>query len=169
MVFRLSCALLFVALAFWWLLGRSDSAQVESSQEIIVAVPEVQMHEGDSNLAEQGSSELDFSTESPTPVFVDDNPDRTPQSLGDDIDFDDITVFDDAAAQSIGEDIDVEDLTIFSDATVVDVGEDLDVEDFDLIEVRSPQNIGEDLNIEDFYGIAADVPEESVGDDVDPD
>lgn len=92
-----------------------------------------------------------------------------PQSLGEDIDFDDVSVFDDAPAQSLGDDIDVEDLSVFDDAPQIDVGENIDVEDVDISAFEIVQDLGEDVDLEDFFGIDSAQPEQSLGEDVDPD
>lgn len=173
MVFRLSCGLLLAVIASWWFFNAPDSAQTDDQRGIVVAVPDANEDLGFSASSdpERGEEEVDVaaSATNVNPIFVEDNPNRMFQSVGEDIDFDDFSVFEDTETQSIGPDVDIEDLTVFSDAIAIDVGEDLDIEDFDVIEVRSPQSIGEDLNIEDFYGIGAEVSVESVGEDVDPD
>ena len=106
------------------------------------------------------------------PIFVESPREAAgykPQSIGEDIDFDDVSVFDGAPVQSLGEDIDVEDLSIFDNAPQVDFGDDIDVEDFDLSEYEIVQDVGEDIDLEDYFEMGNDQPEESIGEDVDPD
>lgn len=76
-------------------------------------------------------------------------PDRPAQSIGPDIDPDDLSIFESRATESIGPDVDVEDLSALSTSAYEDIGVEIDVEDVKAYAASVfAESWGEDLDIE---------------------
>ena len=95
---------------FWWFSESPEDTEAGNSQAVVVGVPTTEVKAIPPSKL-NGVDELDAAP--PTPIFIEPDPDRIPQSLGEDIDFDDLSVFDNIPVQSVGEDIDVDDLSVF--------------------------------------------------------
>ena len=71
-------------------------------------------------------------------------------------------------AQSIGDDVDAEDLSVFALRATEIVGEPLDIEDIAVLDENPYADIGNDIDVEDVVGYDATVVAESVGEELDP-
>lgn len=155
----------FIAYLLW---GLQDSKE-EVNREAVgagpggVVLPEPSFDTGNSPLT---------TSNDPQPTFVESPREAegySPQSIGQDIDLDDFSVFDDAPVQILGDDIDVDDLSIFDNQPQIDIGEDIDTEDRDIAAFEIVQDLGEDIDPEYYSGVGDDQPEQSIGEDIDPD
>ena len=76
-------------------------------------------------------------------------PDRPAQSLGPDIDADDLSIFESRPTEIIGPNVDVEDLSLLSANVYEDIGVEIDVEDVKAYDASVfVESWGEDLDIE---------------------
>ena len=71
-------------------------------------------------------------------------------------------------AQSIGDDIDAEDLSVFASRATEIVGEPIDIEDIVVLDENPYADFGSDVDVEDVVGYDATVVAESVGEELDP-
>lgn len=70
-------------------------------------------------------------------------------------------------AQSIGPDIDVDDLSIFESRATESIGPDVDVDDLSLLNTKAYEDIGDEVDVEDVKAYNASVFVESLGEDLD--
>jgi hypothetical protein len=76
-------------------------------------------------------------------------PDRPAQSIGPDIDADDLSIFESRPTEIIGPNVDVEDLSLLSANVYEDIGVEIDVEDVKAYDASVfVESWGEDLDIE---------------------
>lgn len=71
-------------------------------------------------------------------------------------------------AQSIGDDVDAVDLSVFALRATEIVGEPLDIEDIAVLDENPYGDVGSDIDVEDVVGYDATVVAESVGEELDP-
>lgn len=73
----------------------------------------------------------------------------------------------DRPAQSIGEDIDAEDLSIVASRPLQVIGEPLDVEDIAILDTKPFIELGPDIDVDDLDDYEATIVSESVGEELD--
>lgn len=73
----------------------------------------------------------------------------------------------DRPAQSIGEDIDAEDLSVVASRPLQVIGEPLDVEDIAILDTKAYIDLGPDIDVDDLDEYEATIASESVGEELD--